>query len=127
MGARLAKTTLEIANVCLPLFPFFEFYEDELHEVFYQQPENLMEYNLNLISCLLSWLEVDIDFIFADEYIKFTFDENQLIQAKNMPLEKLPHYTQVFENKHGFIANLSVLDLIFNLGPQSRNYLEKLD
>ena len=106
--------------------PFFEFYEDELQEVFYQQPENLMEYNLNLISCLLSWLEADINFIFADQYIKFTADENRLIQAKNMPVEKLPYYTQVFENKYGFIANLSVIDLIFNLGPQSRYYLENL-
>ena len=85
-----------------------------------------MEYNLNLISCLLSWLEADIDFIFADQYIKFTADENQLIQAKNMPVEKLPYYTQVFENKYGFIANLSVIDLIFNLGPQSRYYLKTL-
>ncbi len=35
-----------------------------------------------------------------------------------------PVYSQVFDEKHGFIPNLSILDLIFNIGPSSRDYLE---
>jgi hypothetical protein len=38
--------------------------------------------------------------------------------------EITPRYIQVFENKHGFIANLSILDLLFNEGNNSRTYLE---
>ena len=105
--------------------PFFEFYEDELQEVFFQRPKGLMEYNLNLLQCLMEWLALDIDLKFADEYKPFNEEENQLIQAKKETLVALPPYTQVFENKHGFLSNLSVLDLIFNHGPESSIYLEK--
>ena len=38
--------------------------------------------------------------------------------------QNLPTYLQVFEDKHGFISNLSCLDLIFNLGPESATYLK---
>ena len=105
--------------------PFFEFYEDELQEVFFQRPNGLMEYNLNLLQCLMEWLALDIDLKFADEYKPFNEEENQLIQAKKKRVVALPPYTQVFENKHGFLSNLSVLDLIFNPGPESSIYLEK--
>ena len=105
--------------------PFFEFYEDELQEVFFQRPKGLMEYNLNLLQCLMEWLALDIDLEFADEYKPFNEEENQLIQAKKETVVALPPYTQVFENKHGFLSNLSVLDLIFNHGPESSIYLEK--
>ena len=105
--------------------PFFEFYEDELQEVFFQRPKSLMKYNLNLLQCLMEWLGLDIDLEFADEYKPFNEEENQLIQAKKETVVALPPYTQVFENKHGFLSNLSVLDLIFNHGPESSIYLEK--
>ena len=42
-------------------------------------------------------------------------------------LEKQKRYDQVFMEKHGFIANLSILDLLFNLGPESTDYLYNLD
>jgi hypothetical protein len=37
-----------------------------------------------------------------------------------------PHYTQVFESHHGFIPCLSILDVIFNLGPEAPGYLDIL-
>jgi hypothetical protein len=36
-------------------------------------------------------------------------------------------YDQVFMEKHGFISNLSILDILFNLGPESTDYLTSLD
>lgn len=41
-------------------------------------------------------------------------------------LLEYPKYTQVFSNKHGFIPNLSIIDLLFNVGPETENYLENL-
>jgi len=42
-------------------------------------------------------------------------------------LGKQERYDQVFMEKYGFIANLSILDLLFNLGPESADYLHNLD
>ena len=55
-GTRLAKTTLEVLESAYRSSPFFEFYEDELQEVFFQRPKSLMKYNLNLLQCLMEWL-----------------------------------------------------------------------
>ena len=62
------------------------------------------------------------------EYIiwKDINDNEKLIQIKSENGKKFPKYPQVFEYKFGFIENLSVLDLIFNLGPESNNYLNSI-
>jgi len=64
---------------------------------------------------------------FTDSYVE-SYDASQdyrfLAGAKKMPAYKLNRYTQVFDDKYGFISNLSVLDLIFNEGPNALEYLE---
>lgn len=106
--------------------PFFEFYEDELKEHFFIQPDGLMDFNLAQLKGLLAVLEIDITFKFADEYIPLNRKEEELINAKKTSTLSLPSYQQVFTIKHGFIPHLSILDLIFNLGPESLDYLEQL-
>ena len=54
--------------------------------------------------------------IISNDYRNATF------QIKNQT-----KYHQVFENKCGFISNLSIIDLLFNLGPERADYLENLD
>ena len=50
----------------------------------------------------------------------------KLVQ-KNTDLQmEYPHYTQVFEPRHGFIPGLSVIDAIFNLGPETGDYLDQI-
>ena len=46
------------------------------------------------------------------------------LEAKNPPLLEQEVYTQVFMKKTGFLPNLSVLDVLFNLGPNCTNYLK---
>ncbi|MGB2245744.1 MAG: WbqC family protein [Flavobacteriaceae bacterium] len=107
--------------------PFFEFYEDELKTVFFQKKERLMEYNLTLMNCLFEWLDIEMPQDFAKAYRPFTYDELRLINAKeNTTKLQHPSYSQVFDMKHGFIDNLSVLDLLFNLGPESKSYIESI-
>ena len=104
--------------------PFFEFYEHELYPFFHTRQENLMKLNIQLILEILSLLEVDID-ITKEEEISSEF--RALILAKEKKNKSNPVYSQVFEPKHGYLDNLSILDLLFNLGPESVDYLMKLD
>jgi len=107
--------------------PYFEFYEDELKEVFFRQPKKLMDYNIDLLECILSLLEIDLSYSFKESYSPLTPLEESLINAKKQSTISQPVYQQVFATKHGFIPHLSILDLLFNLGPQSIDYLEQLD
>ena len=52
------------------------------------------------------------------------YDLRFLIDAKKEPHYHLETYTQVFDNKYGFIANLSILDLLFHEGTNALTYLE---
>ena len=104
--------------------PFFEFYELDLYPFFHTRQENLMELNIQLILEILSLLEVDID-ITKEEEISSEF--RALILAKEKTNKSNPVYSQVFATKHGYLDNLSILDLLFNLGPESVDYLMKLD
>ena len=103
---------------------FFEFYELDLYPFFHTRQENLMELNIQLILEILSLLEVDINII-KEEEISSEFRD--LILAKEKTNKSNPVYSQVFATKHGYLDNLSILDLLFNLGPESVDYLMKLD
>ena len=102
--------------------PFFEFYEDDLYPFFHQEREKLMDLNMKLIKKIFSLLDFEIKFKKTNEVDEFS----ELIHAKKKPIYKIPIYHQVFNSKYGFIHNLSILDLIFNMGPESNNYLKKL-
>ena len=100
--------------------PFFEFYEDELYPFYHQKFEKLMNFNICLIKKILSLLDAPVSLHKSEKAINEFTD---LIIAKHRFKRENPRYQQVFQSKHGFINNLSVLDLIFNLGPQSLEYL----
>ncbi|MGA0373143.1 MAG: WbqC family protein [Flavobacteriaceae bacterium] len=103
--------------------PFFEFYEDEFYPFYHQKFEKLMDFNINLIKKILSILGA---FVSLHKNEKTINEFTDLIIAKHNFKRENPHYQQVFQYKHGFINNLSVLDLLFNLGPQSLEYLEQV-
>ncbi len=102
--------------------PFFEFYEDDLYPFFHEKHLKLMDLNMALIKKIFSLLEIVIKFKKTNKYDEFS----ELINAKQKTIYKIPIYHQVFNSKYGFINNLSILDLIFNVGPESNNYLKKL-
>ena len=56
-------------------------------------------------------------------------DKGDFLDLRNYTweLKKQKEYDQVFMEKQGFISNLSILDLLFNLGPESADYLHNLD
>ncbi len=111
--------------------PFFLYYKDDLIKFFNEKHENLINFNYDLLMVLFEILEIKSKVKFSNKFIK-NYDENyidkrNLISPKNNTnnYKKFPAYTQVFDTKHGFIPNLSIIDLIFNEGPGAIDYLHE--
>ena len=104
---------------------YFEFYED-LFIPFYEKRETfLLEFNLKLQEVVFKCLQINDTSTLTKSYQKQSSTNdfrNSLFEVKNSP-----KYYQVFENNCGFITNLSILDLLFNKGPESEDYLHNLD
>ena len=107
--------------------PFFEYYEDELQHLFTEKAEFLFDFNLKCFKVICDCLQLDLNITKTKTYQKNTADKidfRHLVNAKKEISYSFENYTQVFNNKHGFISNLSILDLLFNEGPNALNYLE---
>ncbi|MBS3739488.1 MAG: WbqC family protein [Psychroflexus sp.] len=107
--------------------PYFEFYEDDIQPLYDKNFESLFEFNLKCFESILNLLDIEVNIEMTSEYFKNyskISDERKLIDAKSKKDFELKTYHQVFEDKFGFISNLSILDLLFNLGPESVNYLK---
>ena len=105
--------------------PFFEYYSNEI-EVFYKEKEsNLIVFNNKLQEVILDLLQEENNSIPTIEYLHIgNFTD---LRNHDFILENPEKYNQVFMEKNGFIPNLSILDLLFNLGPESSDYLYNLD
>ena len=103
--------------------PFFEFYEDDFYPFYHQKFEKLMAFNIALIKKILLLLDAEVSLL-PEEKADEEFSD--LIIAKHKHKRENHHYHQVFQSKHGFISNLSILDLLFNLGPQALEYLKQV-
>src|SRR5690606_23449833 len=107
--------------------PFFEYYEDDFEELFAHPAERLMEHNLRIYDFLQEILGFQKETSVTDKFEhepEGVLDLRYLVNAKK-DFGFVPEpYTQVLEEAHGFLPNLSVLDLIFNEGPQALTYLK---
>jgi len=99
--------------------PFFEFYIDELKKAYQNKPEFLLDWNRIIHQQLLQWLKINTLFELSEEYVK-VYENNPDFRLTDWNEKSATIYHQVFENKHGFIANLSIFDLLFNCGNQSK-------
>ncbi len=105
--------------------PFFEYFEDELRPIFDKKHTFLMDLNLETIDLCFKFLRLSKEFIITKEYfheVSGLYDFRNLANGKK-DTSKFENYPQVFKDKHGFINNLSVLDLIFNEGRFALDYL----
>jgi hypothetical protein len=107
--------------------PFFEFYEDDLEPLFKTPVSLLLDFNLQIFDQLCELIGITAEILKTETYVREPncVDRRTLIEVKNRKKFPLVPYTQVLESHHGFLTNLSVLDLLFNEGPNSLNYLEQ--
>lgn len=101
--------------------PFFEHYFESFETVYLKPTTGLFEFNTNLLQWLLSQLKIREPLRFTSVYEKEIAGID--LRQGNFPEMKAYPYIQAFSHKHGFCKNVSVLDTIFNLGPESKNYL----
>jgi len=109
--------------------PYFEYYEDELAPLFHNSYEFLLDFNLRSIELVCECLQLDMPSskttVFEPNPTN-SIDQRILVNAKRpVPFDPRP-YTQVFIERHGFIHNLSILDLLFNEGSAAPTYLEEV-
>ena len=108
--------------------PYFEFYEDYLAPLFEGKPKFLMDFNFQCMEFVLESLQIDTDYSKTSEFnlnLEGINDHRYLVDCKDKNVGKnFSKYIQVFDNKHGFIPNLSILDLLFNEGTNAITYLE---
>ncbi|MCF7567747.1 WbqC family protein [Sabulilitoribacter arenilitoris] len=107
--------------------PFFEYYEDDIKPLFNSKVNYILDFNLKCIEVIFDCLQLDLNTTKTETFQKSVenkIDFRGLVNAKKEQPQKFEIYTQVFSNKHGFIPNLSILDLLFNEGPNTLDYLE---
>jgi len=106
--------------------PFFEYYEDDLAPLFTNKVENLLNFNFNCLKIICDLLPLEIEMAKTTSYNENTQEKDlrYLVNAKTKNNFSLKPYTQVLEGLHGYLPNLSILDLLFNEGPNAISYLE---
>lgn len=109
--------------------PFFDYYADDIRPFFEKKYEFLIDFNEAICQKVCELIDIQPNIERTTDYQRQTDnmdDYRAVINAKHPLVDSDFHsrrYWQVFEGKHGFQANLSILDLLFNLGPESIFYL----
>lgn len=119
----------------------FEYYKDELFSILDSHPETLFDLDMQIIKFFLRKTGIEANISLTEEYVapepvegaevRYGRDYREILHPKrpdtvlkDLGLEK--PYFQVFARKYGFIPNLSIMDLLFNEGPDSIMYLMSL-
>ena len=100
--------------------PFFEYLQDDFRPIYQEHWIFLMDFNENLIAKCCELIDIQPALSRSADYLA------QTTQNWTFQLHHPAHYYQVFAHKHGFQSDLSVIDLIFNLGPESILYLNSI-
>ena len=111
---------------CYRRSAYFEYYEDDFAPFYQKQFTYLFDYNEQLLQLLLRLLKIQLPLnytaTYEAEYPLLDDHRNTMSSKKDYIFEQKPYF-QVFEERKGFLKNLSIVDLLFNQGPQTINYL----
>ena len=108
--------------------PYFEYYSDDVHDIIYTKHTFLIDINHDILTFCQRVLQLDIKIKYSENYIESengSFNNmKSVIHPKKPFIDRKIHtalpYTQTFGSK--FVPNLSIIDLIFCMGPESQNY-----
>jgi hypothetical protein len=104
---------------------FFEFYADKILPIYETQPEYLTEWNEMCLSAVSSLMKLNLNIQSSSEYVEAQVQNDLRSFDFQVKHETKADYTQVFMERHGFHSGLSVLDLLFCSGPESREILHR--
>jgi hypothetical protein len=108
--------------------PFFEYFEDDIRPIFEKKHNFLLDLNFETFDFITKSMRLKLDYKTTAEYFH-EVDANKVTDFRFLANGKkdtsvFESYTQVFDDKYGFINNLSVLDLLFNEGKFALDYLK---
>jgi hypothetical protein len=126
--------------------PFFEYYQDDIRPFFEKKYDFLIDFNEAIRQKVCELLDILPNVVHSSQFIVHNYepqpaqnnyelctmnyeliaDFREVINAKHPQPDAefdAKTYWQVFQHKHGFLSNLSILDLLFNMGPESIFYL----
>ena len=117
--------------------PYFEYYQDELFAILDSRPELMLDFNTQILKFFLRKTGIPADIRFTSEWEAVTIEGHKVTDLREAIHPKRPNsilkdlglerpYWQVFSPKYGFIPGLSLMDLLFNEGPDSICHLKEL-
>lgn len=113
--------------------PFFEYYKDDFRPFYEKKFDFLVDYNEQLCQLVCQLIDIDTSFQRTESYIaepsNTIIDLRDAIHPKKELMNDasfgvIPYY-QVFQERLGFLPNLSIIDLLFNMGPEAILVLQK--
>jgi hypothetical protein len=113
-------------ETCYRRSAYFEYYEDDFAPFYQKHFTYLFDYNEQMLQILLKFIKINLPLQYTEtyeaEYPQLNDYRDSISTKKEFDFEQKPYF-QVFDERNGFIKNLSIVDLLFNQGPQTINYL----
>ncbi len=111
--------------------PYFEYYGPQIRELLMLEVPNLFDFNILILKWILTTLKFDGEVFYTSSFKALyggaIVDNRNRWLPKNfrdVPDAEVTRYTQVFQEKHGFRKNLSIIDLLFCEGPNAAALLK---
>ena len=106
--------------------PWFDEYAPELETMYQQNYNFLWDWNISTVNWSLKVLGLNKVILSELEVSQEIADKDESFSDTQKKTIIYPPYHQVFSDRQGFIENLSIIDLMMNLGPEAINYLSQL-
>lgn len=124
---RVEAFALERYRFGLRVLPFFEYYQDDIRPFFEKRYEFLLDFNEEIRRTVCNLIGIEPHIEYSSSYSEPAPGETDLRDAIHpkrrkaetiLPVQPKPYY-QVFSEKYGFQPDLSIIDLLMNMGPES--------